>query len=146
MQKTRIRLPAWWKVAIVLALVATVVVVIVLRQQSVAPSTSLGSPSVSSTTTGLPRLLELGSVNCIPCQRMQPILAELRQEYPDQLQVDFIDVWEVPEEAERYRIQLIPTQIFFDEKGQEFSRHEGFFPKDQVLETFRQHGLLLEGT
>ncbi|MCX5974430.1 MAG: thioredoxin domain-containing protein, partial [Coprothermobacterota bacterium] len=76
-----------------------------------------------------------------PCKMMQPILAELRQEYPGRLQVDFIDVWKNPEEAQRYQIQAIPTQLFFDQDGKEIFRHLGFYPKEDILARFAELGI-----
>ena len=40
----------------------------------------------------------------------------------------------------RYGIRVIPTQIFFDPQGKELFRHEGFFSKDDILETWRRLG------
>ena len=77
----------------------------------------------------MPRLIELGSVSCIPCKMMAPILEELREEYAGKLQVEFLDVKANPAAGEPYGIRFIPTQIFLDAEGQEFFRHEGFFPK-----------------
>jgi len=86
----------------------------------------------------LPRLLELGADKCVPCKMMQPVLDELRREYPGKLQVDFIDVWKEPAAGERYGIRAIPTQIFFDANGKEIFRHVGFYPKDEILAKFKE--------
>jgi thioredoxin 1 len=94
---------------------------------------------------GLPRLLELGSVTCVPCKMMAPILEELRQEYSGMLQVDFIDVWESDGESDRYDLRVIPTQIFFDAGGKELFRHEGFFAKEDILAKWEELGLELVG-
>ena len=37
--------------------------------------------------------IELGSVNCIPCKMMQPIMKEIEAEYRGQVRVVFYDVW-----------------------------------------------------
>lgn len=93
--------------------------------------------------TVLPRLLELGSDSCRPCQMMQPVLAELRTEYPGKLQVDFIDVWKDQAAGKSYNIQSIPTQVFFDANGKEFFRHVGFYPKEEILAKFREANISL---
>ncbi|NQT30503.1 MAG: thioredoxin family protein [Candidatus Saganbacteria bacterium] len=79
--------------------------------------------------------IELGSVKCIPCKMMQPIMDEITEEYKDQVKVVFYDVWtdEGRPYAEKYRVRGIPTQVFLDEKGEEFYRHVGFFPKDELV-------------
>jgi len=92
----------------------------------------------------LPRLVDLGADRCIPCRMMAPILRELAAEYQGKLQVEFIDVWENREAGERFGIRAIPTQIFYDESGKEFFRHEGFFSKEDILAKFREHGVILD--
>jgi len=91
----------------------------------------------------LPRLLELGADKCVPCKMMQPVLAELRQEYGGKLQVDFIDVWKDAAAGEPYGIRAIPTQIFFAADGKEIFRHTGFYPKEEILAKFKELGISL---
>ena len=85
--------------------------------------------------------IELGSVNCIPCRQMQPIMKEIAAEYPDQVLVVFYDVWKNPAPGEHYKIQLIPTQVFIDERGNELFRHVGVFPKEEILRFLKEHGV-----
>lgn len=78
--------------------------------------------------------IELGSVNCIPCKAMQPVMRSIEKKYGDQIHVVFYDVWK-PEQrkyAMEYRIKLIPTQVFLDKDGKELMRHEGFFPEEEI--------------
>lgn len=91
----------------------------------------------------LPRMLELGADKCIPCKMMKPIIEELQREYKGRLQMDFIDVWKEPGAAEKFGINTIPTQIFYDTDGKEFFRHVGFFSKEEILATFEEHGIKL---
>lgn len=89
----------------------------------------------------LPRLVDLGAGKCIPCKMMAPILEELKKEYAGRLEVDFIDVWKNPDEAKKYKINIIPTQIFYDASGQELFRHEGFAPKEYILAKWKELGV-----
>ena len=87
--------------------------------------------------------IELGSVNCIPCKAMQPVMKSIETRYGDQVKILFYDVWR-PEQkkyAMQYRIRLIPTQVFLDAEGKEFFRHEGFFPEDEIDQLLQSHGL-----
>ncbi|MEI8064648.1 MAG: organomercurial lyase, partial [Verrucomicrobiota bacterium] len=77
----------------------------------------------------------------IPCKKMAPILEELKTEYAGKLEVSFIDVWKTPDEAKKYGIQLIPTQIFFDTDGKELFRHEGFFGREDILGKWKELGV-----
>ncbi|HSA95645.1 MAG TPA: thioredoxin family protein [Acidobacteriota bacterium] len=85
--------------------------------------------------------LELGADRCIPCKKMQPIMKEIAAAFPDRVQVVFYDVWKDSAPAEKYRIQLIPTQVFLDQKGQEIARHVGLFPKEEILDLLKKHGI-----
>jgi thioredoxin 1 len=89
---------------------------------------------------GLPTLVDLGSKNCIPCKKMEPILEELRTEYKGRLNVIFYDVNEFPEKAQAYQIRVIPTQIFLDAEGKELFRHEGFLAKNKILDIWKKEG------
>ena len=87
--------------------------------------------------------IELGSVNCIPCRMMQPIMDEIEEEYAGQVKVVFYDVW-TPQGrpyAQQYRIRVIPTQVFLDKDGVEYFRHEGFFPKEELVKILKQKGV-----
>ncbi|MCF7954205.1 MAG: thioredoxin family protein [Phycisphaerae bacterium] len=89
----------------------------------------------------LPRLLELGSVNCIPCKMMKRIIDELTIEYEGSMLVEFIDVWADESAGRKYKIQTIPTQIFFASDGTELFRHVGFFPKEDILAKWKELGV-----
>ena len=94
-----------------------------------------------TTAVVLPRLVELGADKCVPCKMMAPILAELKTEYPAVFVVDFIDVWKNTEASSEYGIKVIPTQIFFAANGTELFRHEGFYPKEEILAKWRELGI-----
>jgi thioredoxin 1 len=89
----------------------------------------------------LPKLVDLGASKCIPCKKMAPILDELREEYRGRMDVIFIDVWQNPEESQPYGIESIPTQIFYDADGKELFRHEGFFPREEILAKWSELGI-----
>jgi thioredoxin 1 len=90
--------------------------------------------------TGIPRLVDLGADKCVPCIAMAPILEELRREYAGRFEVEFIDVWKRREEAGRYGVRMIPTQIFYDGAGKELFRRSGFIGKEDILATWKQLG------
>ncbi len=89
----------------------------------------------------MPRLVDLGASRCIPCKMMVPVLDALKQEYAGRMQVEFIDVWKDPDAGKKYAIQIIPTQIFYDARGKELFRHEGYFSKDDILAKWKQLGV-----
>lgn len=87
--------------------------------------------------------IELGSVNCVPCRMMQPVMDKLEENFPNDVEVLFYDVWTEEENhyAQEYGIRVIPTQVFLDENGEEYFRHEGFFPYEQVVEVLERKGV-----
>ena len=86
-------------------------------------------------------LLEIGANACIPCRMMQPVIKEIAGQFPNDVQVVFYDVWKDPTPARKYGVRLIPTQVFLDKDGKEFSRHVGFFPKDEILKVLEKKGV-----
>jgi thioredoxin 1 len=91
----------------------------------------------------LPLLVDVGADQCIPCKMMAPVLEDLKKEYAGIIEVKFVDVWKYPEEAEKYKVRGIPTQIFYDASGKELGRHMGFADKESILEGFKQLGVAI---
>lgn len=87
--------------------------------------------------------VELGSVKCVPCKMMQPIMDEIEKEYPEQVKVIFHDVWtkEGKKEGSKFKVRVIPTQVFLDKDGKEYFRHEGFFPKEELVKILKKGGV-----
>jgi thioredoxin 1 len=87
--------------------------------------------------------VELGSVRCIPCQQMQPVMKSIEQKYGKDVKVVFHDVWTEAGApyAKQYGIEAIPTQVFLDENGKEFFRHTGFFPEEELVKVLNNKGV-----
>jgi len=87
--------------------------------------------------------VEIGSVNCIPCKAMQPIMKEVEEEYKGQVKIVFHDVWtsQGKKDALKYNIRVIPTQVFLDKDGKEYFRHEGYYPKEDVVRVLKMQGV-----
>ena len=87
--------------------------------------------------------IELGSVKCIPCKMMQPIMNQIEEKYKEKVKVIFYDVWTAEGEpfGAKYGISAIPTQIFLDMEGKEFFRHQGFYPFEEIVKLFEQRGV-----
>ena len=92
----------------------------------------------------LPKLLDLGAGKCVPCKMMFPVLDELKKEYAGKLEVEFIDVWKNPDAGKQYKIEVIPTQIFYDTTGKELFRHIGFIAKADILAKWKELGVDLK--
>lgn len=101
------------------------------------------APKTEKSIMPLVTFVEIGSVNCIPCRAMQPIMKEVEEEYKGQVKIVFHDVW-TPKgkmDAAKYNIRVIPTQVFLDKNGKEYFRHEGYFPKEGVVQVIKMQGV-----
>jgi len=133
----------WAKVSLVVLLIAAMAGVLSLelgRGVSEAAEPAAGAKT-------LPKLLDLGSKQCIPCKMMAPILDGLKSDYADKFTVEFIDVWlrENAQAAKDHKIRVIPTQIYFSPEGKELWRHEGFLGKDAILAKWKELGYDFSG-
>ncbi|WP_306536112.1 co-chaperone YbbN [Geobacter sp.] len=90
---------------------------------------------------GKPAVIDLGARSCIPCKKMAPILESLVTQYRGKAGILFIDVHENKTAAKRFRVQLIPTQIFFDARGKEVKRHMGFMDKADIVKELSALGV-----
>ena len=78
---------------------------------------------------GVPTVVDFGAQGCIVCVLMAPTIEELAKEYGGKASIFFVDIWKHRELGQRFHIRTIPTQVFFDAKGQEAKRHEGYLDK-----------------
>jgi thioredoxin 1 len=86
-------------------------------------------------------VIEFGGPTCVPCKKMQPILAQLQQQFGDRAQIRNFYVTEHPTEARAYKVMAMPTQVVFDASGKEVARHLGFWGKPEFLEALAKAGL-----
>lgn len=104
-------------------------------------SSSLPAATNSSGAVAKVTFLELGADKCVPCKEMRPVMKGIEQTFGEQVEVIFYDVWDDPAPANEYGIQMIPTQIFLDENGEEFHRHTGFYPQADIEALLVERGL-----
>lgn len=90
---------------------------------------------------GMVTLVDLGAGTCIPCKMMAPILEKLEKVYRGKAAIVFIDVRKNPDEAKRFNLQVIPTQIFYDKKGNEVYRHMGFMEEKDIVAVLNKLGV-----
>jgi len=90
---------------------------------------------------GMVTMVDLGATRCIPCKMMAPILKKMEQKYAGKAAIVFLDVWVDPKPAEYFRIRTIPTQIFFNKKGEEVARHEGFMSEGEIVAMLEKLGV-----
>ena len=107
-----------------------------------APAPDLASiPLEQALSSGLPTLAEFGRGVCVPCKAMKPILEELATEYEGKLNVVIVEIDDHMDQTRQYGIMVIPTQIVFDSKGKEITRHIGFWAKEEILAQLEKMGI-----
>ena len=90
---------------------------------------------------GMVTMIDLGAKKCIPCKMMAPILAKMEKQFEGKAAIVFIDVWKYNEQARRFGIRTIPTQIFFNEDGKEIYRHVGFMDEKAIIKQLKKMGV-----
>lgn len=87
---------------------------------------------------GTPVLVEFGAVWCVPCKRLEPILASMQSEYSGRLAFYQVDVDEDPDLAVRYQVMGVPALILF-KGGLPVDRLNGLVPREKILEKITPH-------
>ena len=82
--------------------------------------------------SGRPTMADFGAGWCSPCRRMEPVLVEAATKYQGKANVVYVDTDKYANVARSYRIVSIPTQIFFDAKGEKVSQHIGYWSIEDV--------------
>ena len=106
----------------------------------------MASPGFSASQPEIPikdivTMVDLGAKTCIPCKMMAPILTKLEKEYKGRAAIIFIDVWEHQDQAKKFRVSAIPTQIFYDKDGREIYRHQGFLDEEAIVTQLAKMGV-----
>lgn len=135
----------WWQGAAGLSLIFSAIAALVLGIGSYA----MGSPSSSATgavatnagsadavtrvlAAGKPTIIEFGANSCVSCREMKPILHALAQD--TRIAVVDVDIIKERDFISRYQIRLMPTQVFYDAKGQEIGRNMGKISGDEIMQ------------
>lgn len=99
------------------------------------------NPLDRALATGRPVLADFGRGTCVPCKMMKPILDDLKDEYAGRAEILIIETDEYPGVTQRVGVRAIPTQIFYDSEGNEVERHQGFMPREAIVEQLKQMGV-----
>jgi len=91
--------------------------------------------------SGKPVLVDFGANSCLPCRQIRPTLKEVGKEYAEKARVLVIDVYQFQGLAKQFKVQLIPTLIFFDAKGKEAFRHTGVLDKEKIVSKLKEIGM-----
>jgi len=120
---------------------APLVVLFLLSLSSCSSAGDIDSALNKAKAEGKIVMLELGSIGCIPCEQMKPVMQKLRETYTGKLEVIFIDVKKDHDTARRFGVYMIPVQVFLDKDGKEFHRHVGFYSYEEITPVLKKAGI-----
>lgn len=89
---------------------------------------------------GKPTIIAFGMSHCYSCLAMSKMFAEILKEHPE------YQIYSVDGQKERlilrdkYKLKLMPVQLFFDAEGNEVLRHEGAYQKPVLEIIMKKHG------
>jgi thioredoxin 1 len=89
---------------------------------------------------GKPTIIAFGMSHCYSCLAMSKMFAEILKEYPE------YQIYSVDGQKERlilrdkYKLKLMPVQLFFDAEGNEVFRHEGAYKKPVLEIIMKKYG------
>jgi thioredoxin 1 len=90
---------------------------------------------------GMVTMVDVGAKACIPCKMMAPIMEKMEKVYQGKAAIIFIDVWVNREQAARFGVSTIPTQIFYAANGKEVYRHVGFMSEEAIVAQLQKMGV-----
>ena len=126
---------------ITIAIIASIALISCQKQSNPSPA---AKPAVTNSATAKIKFLEIGSDKCIPCKQMKVVTENIVIKYGDELAFQYIDIYENKDVADDYKVQLIPTQIFYNQKGVEIFRHVGYFPEEKIDSLLQANGLKMK--
>ena len=62
----------------------------------------------------------------------KPIVNELKEEYADEVDIQYLDVYDVIEEAQSLNITAVPTLVFYDSEGNVLEQNIGSMDKESL--------------
>jgi thioredoxin 1 len=85
----------------------------------------------------LPKILEFDRKLCPICQASERVILAVKDRYPGQFEVKKLYIDKANALFRRYKVAIVPTQVFLDAAGQEVGRHEGVFKPDALIQKLR---------
>jgi thioredoxin 1 len=83
-------------------------------------------------------LVDLWAEWCGPCKMMEPVVAEIAEEFSDTIKVVKLNIDENQKTPTKFSVMNIPTLLIFKE-GKEVDRLIGALPKNQLLKKLEKH-------
>ena len=93
---------------------------------------------------GKPAIYEFGRQTCPVCRRMAGILKDIDAKYPGQITVRFVYIETEEPLFTKYRVSIVPTQVFLDASGREVSRHAGPLSQEKLVNKLKELKFIMD--
>ena len=85
-----------------------------------------------------PKILEFDRKFCPICKASERVILAVKDRYPGQFEVEKLYIDEADKVFRRYKVAIVPTQVFLDAAGKEVGRHEGLVKQDALIQKLRE--------
>ena len=102
---------------------------------------SPGPPVLAQATmvpAGGPKILEFDRKFCPICKASERVILAVKDRYPGQFGVEKLYIDEADAVFRRYKVAIVPTQVFLNAAGQEVARHEGVYKEEALIQKLRE--------
>jgi thioredoxin 1 len=102
---------------------------------------SPGPPVLAQATlapAGSPKILEFDRKLCPICKASERVILAVKDRYPGSFEVEKLFIDEADAMFRRYKIAIVPTQVFLNAAGQEVARHEGVYKEAGLIQKLRE--------
>ena len=102
---------------------------------------SPGPPVWAQTAKGpvvMPKILEFDRKFCPVCKASELVIRAVKDRFPGQFDVEKLYIDEADVTFRRYKVAIVPTQVFVNAAGQEVARHEGVYKKEDLIQELRE--------
>lgn len=79
-------------------------------------------------------VVDFGAKWCASCPEMEALMKQMQKEYGQKAAFVTIDIDEYPGIDDKYLIESMPTQIFYDAAGEPIWKHTGSVSAEQMRE------------
>jgi thioredoxin-like negative regulator of GroEL len=113
---------------------------------AIVPCLALGAPGTQDPAdlardAGRPVIADFGLGLCRQCKQQSSTLKEIEAAYGDRVFVRMVMVNREQALVDRYKVELIPTLVFFDPAGREAFRKVGPLPYKEIRDQLARMGV-----
>ena len=115
------------------AIVAILIIPIVLYTVFKSPADTSG---LTMAATDKPTVLKFSSPLCMECKELEKLVNSIKPKYKDKISFQSINVNSgdaaIQQQVKKYEVQVVPTMVFLDKKGQVIKKTEGCPEKGEL--------------